>query len=329
MNRRSLLNSMLATVPLGVLSACDLPGSSRQVRFQFGWITDAHQAGFYVAREQGLYSQSRLEVELRPGGLDASPVRLVASGSADMAQAGGVEQLILARAEQLPVVALSAMHRETPHALISLDGPGAIRSPQDMRGKRIAVAFGDTAEVLLRAALQAAGLSESDVDLRPFRFDLTPLVTGQVDAVTGFSTDQPATLLAQGRTPVVMSYTSLGVHSYGYTLFCAQRHVASHRDQIRAFLVATREGWRRAFSDPEGAIQSLSADGGAALEAAIELEKLNRIRSIMLRPDQSLDVWTLDSERLLTVQSYLRQYGGLSSNVDIESLVGAVEGNEA
>src|SRR5260221_11798786 len=114
-----VLIGSVATLLIRYRNATDV---SRQiVRVQFGWVPDAHHAGFWVAMEKGFYKDEGLAVELRPGGIGSSPISAVVSGAAEVGQISGVEQLISARAEGLPVRAIGAFHRTSPHALISTD----------------------------------------------------------------------------------------------------------------------------------------------------------------------------------------------------------------
>ena len=136
-------------------------------------------------------------MELLAGGLDANAIKSVVTGGAQIGQAGGLEQVVTAWAENIPITAFAAIHRETPHALVSL-AKAPITKPSDLPGKTVAVAFGDAAQSLFNALLARHNIQRSAVDVVPFRFDLTPLIQEKVTAVTGFSTDQPATLEVQG-----------------------------------------------------------------------------------------------------------------------------------
>jgi hypothetical protein len=52
-------------------------------------------------------------------------------------------------------------------------------------GKKIAVAYGDAAELLLKANIAKANIDPKTITFEPFRFDLARLISGQVDAITG------------------------------------------------------------------------------------------------------------------------------------------------
>ncbi|MES2443932.1 MAG: ABC transporter substrate-binding protein [Pseudomonadota bacterium] len=319
MDRRFLLTSLALAGPLGFAGCRPANVGPAKVRVQFGWLFDAHHSGFILASEQGLYRDVGLQPSLQPGGTDTNAVKTVVSSGAEIGQAGGIEQIITALSQNLPIRSLAAIHQKTPHALISTSR-NPVRQPSDLKGKKIAVAFGDAAEVLLRALLSKSRISIDEVTLVPFRFDLTPLLLGQVDVITGFRTDQPATIRSKGQDPVTLAYDDFGIESYGYTLFAKATPSEVEHDQMARFLTASREGWTRAFNDPGAAIAALTKFVGGPVDKSVEEEKLKLLRDIMLDPTGKLAAWTATSERIKTVVGYLESAGqlkGISNTADL------------
>jgi NitT/TauT family transport system substrate-binding protein len=286
---------------------------TEKLTFQLHWIPDTHQLGFWTALDKGFYRQHRLDVTIHPGGLDANPLKDALSGAADVGQVGGIEQVCTAVSEGLPLKAIAAIHRETPHALISLS-TDPIEEPAAFKGKTIAVAFGDTAEILLKSYMAQAGIPESSVKLVPFKFDLTPLLSGRVDAITGFSTGQPATIEKLGRKPVVLRYSSAGVSSYGYTLVTSERTLAARKDAIRNFLSASREGWKYAFAHPDEAITLFKKRFGDSVDEQQSRRELELIKPLMVQAG-ALATWKFDEKRVAGVLKFLRERGQVKKEI--------------
>jgi len=283
---------------------------------QMGWIPDAHQVGFWVALEKGIYMTEGLDLEIFPGGLDTSPSRAVATGAAEFGQISGVEQLITARESGLPIQLIAAIHQESPHALISLNA--AIKVPNDVKGKRIAVAFGDAAEIHFKNMLKQYNIEISDVKLVPFRFNLQPLIDRDVDAVTGFSTDQPMTLKYQGYKPTILAYRDFGIHRYGYCLILKENNEKSLRIASK-FLKASREGWKKAFDNPDEAVNILMHLFPGKVVKEIEIMKMEAIRPIMLNQEGVLSEWKISSKLIKDAQETMLEYGQIKSRIDIEN----------
>ncbi len=286
---------------------------------QLHWIPDTHQIGFWIALDKGFYASRGLEVEIRAGGLDASPIKDVVGGAADIGQIGGIEQAIVAASEELPLTTLAAIHRETPHALISLS-ENPITNPTEFYGKKIAVAFGDTAEILLKSYMDKAEIRLDDVELVPFRYDLTGLLNGQVDAITGFATGQPALLESMGQAPVVLSYKSAGVSSYGYTLVSSNDKVNSNPSAIQAFLAASRDGWSYAFANQKESI-GLLTERFNSIDPELAAIELKLIEKLMLTEDGLLSEWQLDEDRIASVISYLHDNEMLKKPVSVDKVI--------
>ncbi len=317
----------LSTVVLAtatVLQGCNPPAKpdadqTEKLTLQLHWIPDSHQIGFWTAVSKGIYRDNGLDVTVRPGGLDANPIKDALSGSADIGQSGGVEQVVTAVSEGLPLKAIAAIHRETPHALISLSRKPILK-PADFRGKTIAVAYGDTAEILLKSYMAQAGVDESSVKLVPFKFDLTPLLSGQVDAVTGFSTGQPATIEKLGRKPVVLRYSSAGISSYGYTLVASESTIAKKPEALRHFLKASREGWEYVFAHPDEAVKLFKQRFGDAVDEKLVRRELELIKPLMVGDDGKLATWAIDAKRVQGVLKFLTDRGQLKQSVPAQTI---------
>lgn len=293
--------------------------SPATLNFQMHWIPDPHQIGFWTALDKGIYKQHGLDVVVHPGGLDANPIKDVLGGTADIGQVGGVEQVGVAVSEGLPIKAIASIHRDTPHALISLSS-SPIKEPADFRGKTIAVAYGDTAELLLLSYMSQAKIDTSSVKLVPFKYDLTPLLAGQVDAITGFSTGQPATLEQMGRTPVILSYASAGISSYGYTLVASNVTLQRKAASIASFMKASREGWEYSFAHPEESISLMRTRFGDAIDASLALRELALIKSLMVDQDGRLATWKLEEDRVTGVLGFLKARGQLKETVQASAI---------
>src|SRR5207249_825498 len=76
----------LALTLLGVMGMA-WPGAAlaqaTKARLQLKWVTQAHFAGYYAAKQQGFYRAENLDVTIVPGGPDIVPEQVVAGGGAE------------------------------------------------------------------------------------------------------------------------------------------------------------------------------------------------------------------------------------------------------
>ncbi|MGH8858919.1 MAG: ABC transporter substrate-binding protein, partial [Polaromonas sp.] len=76
-----IASSLLAAV----LAVCGVTASAAdKVTVQLKWLPQAQFAGYYVAQSKGYYKAEGLDVTIKPGGPDISPVQVIAGNGADV-----------------------------------------------------------------------------------------------------------------------------------------------------------------------------------------------------------------------------------------------------
>src|SRR5258708_17129039 len=89
---------------------------------------------------------------------------------------------MLAASQDIPVICFAAGAQEHPYAFFSLK-KNPIREPKDLVGKKVGIQA--TGIILLRALLAKNKIPEKDVQIVTIAGDMSPVLTGQVDCVTG------------------------------------------------------------------------------------------------------------------------------------------------
>jgi NitT/TauT family transport system substrate-binding protein len=259
MTRRRMLGRSLAA--LGGLAAggglVSVPraarGAQTEVTFQLGWIVSNGQIGEIVGRSLGYFEAEGINLKITPGGPNVDGVAIVAAGSAQVGNLSSSPSLMLARAGGIPVKCIAVGYQEHPFTYFSLPKK-PIRSPQDMIGKRIGTQ--GTARILLRALLAQHKIKESDVQVVVIGSEYAPLMTGQVDAVTGWLTNTTA-LKAIGPERVDMRLWDTGVQLYANLYYATDETILKHPDVLAAFLRAAAKGWAYTQQNPEKAVDLL------------------------------------------------------------------------
>lgn len=180
----------LSLVLLGMLALLYGHGPSGSAQAQekhrliLDWFPNADHVPLYVARDAGFFAKQGLEIELIPPADPSDPLKLVAAGQASF----GINyqpNVIIARAEGLPVRSVGVLVEHPLSSLAFLSKSG-IRTPADLKGKRIGYSVEGIELALLRALAATAGLKPSDYEVVNVNFNLTAsLLSGQVDAVMG------------------------------------------------------------------------------------------------------------------------------------------------
>jgi len=238
-----------------VISGC---GSSQvqdealtHIRLPMGYIPNIQYAPFYIAVEKGYFKEAGIQLEFDYK-FETDGVALVGAGELPFAVVSG-EQVLLARAQGLPVTYVAAWYQQYPVSVVAKSELGIV-IPQDLKGKKIGLPglFG-ASYIGLRALLNAGKLSESDVTLDAIGFNQVDMMAvGQQDIVVGYAANEPIQLRAQG-----IAVTELRVADYAQLaangILANEKVIAENPELVRAFIGAFLKGLKDTLDDPDEA----------------------------------------------------------------------------
>jgi NitT/TauT family transport system substrate-binding protein len=216
-----------------------------------GYIPNVQYAPFYLADAEGYFEEAGMEIEFDYS-LETDAVSRVGAGEAPFGLASG-EQVLLARAQGIPVVYVLAWFQDFPVAVASPSGSG-IDAPQDLPGTRIGIPglFG-ASYIGYQALLRAAGLPEDAATLEAIGFNqVEALLAGQVDGVVVYANNEPIQLEARGM-PVDLIRVADYVELASNGLITNEETLASDPDLVRRMVRAVVLGLEATLRDPEAA----------------------------------------------------------------------------
>ncbi len=250
---------VLVTLFLGFAQAQPQPAQTQSIRVGLGYLPDVQFAPFYAALERGLYADAGLDVEFQHG-FSSELYPLLAQGKLDFVVADA-EDVVTLRAgdpQRIRFVYVMALFQRVPNAIFSLADKNIVH-PADLAGKTVGLPglFGSS-YTSFQAALQAAGLEESDVTVAQIGFtQLEAVVSGRVDAALGFVNNEPLVLEAQG---VAVNVMPLGPYNPapGSGVITTDA-VLARGDLANRFVAASQRGVAFTLKNPEGAFESAKA----------------------------------------------------------------------
>jgi NitT/TauT family transport system substrate-binding protein len=224
-----------------------------RIRLPMAYIPSIQFAPFYVAMDKGYFREAGLEIDFDYS-FETDGVTLTGSNEIPFAVVSG-EQVLLARAQGLPVVYVLAWYQDFPTAVIS-KVESNIRTPQDLIGKKIGIPglFG-ASYIGLRALLDAAGIQESQVSLNSIGFNqVEALALDQQQAVVGYVTNEPIQLQARGYDVNVIRVSDY-VQLASNGLITNETVLRENPDLIHRMVKATLRGIRRTIEAPDEAYE--------------------------------------------------------------------------
>lgn len=223
------------------------------IKLPMGYIPNIQYAPFYMAVEKGYFKDAGIEIEFDYS-FETDGAALVGANQLQFALVSG-EQVLLARAQGLPVVYVVAWYQKYPVSIISMADKN-IKGPQDLRGKKIGLPglFGAN-YVGLRALLYTAGIKESDITLDSIGFtQVEALAGGREEAVVGYAANEPVILHSKGydiNEIRVADYVQLASNG----IITNETTIAQNPELVRAFVAAFLHGLQDTITDPDAAYE--------------------------------------------------------------------------
>ena len=239
------LLAILSTANRGQGQAPDKVAPDK-VTLQLKWVTQAQFAGYYAAKQKGLYGAEQLDVTIRPGGLDIVPERVVADGGAQFGL-DWLPSLLSAREQGAPLVNIAQLFAYSGMRELAFKASG-IKGAGDLRGRKVAVWFGGNEFALLATLEQYRIDPQKDVTLVQQPFDMNLLLQKQVDAAAAMTYNEYKQVLDAGVKPedlVVIDFNKEGTAMLEDGVFVKADYLkaAKNRDVAARFVRASLKGW--------------------------------------------------------------------------------------
>jgi NitT/TauT family transport system substrate-binding protein len=299
LDRRGFLKVAAATVAGSTLVSFGpaRAASRTAVRIQYDWLMGNGQLGDIVAQKKGFFEEQGLDVTFGPGGPNGQTVPPVLSGQAQFGQLSSTAQFFTAFAADRPLKLFASGFRYSPYAYISLP-TSPIRTPADLVGKTIAL--NPNGRFILDLIMAANKLDRSSVKVVTMGADMTPLVAGQVDAVTGFLTNTKA-LSILGPDIVTLLPANAGVPNYANAYFTAADAYEPQKQNLASFIRGVAKGWGWAFDNRRAAVD-IMCDAYPALDREIEYKTIDLIMSLTFDDGTKEHGWGWYTQEKLTTQ---------------------------
>lgn len=271
------------------------------IRLPMGYIPDPQYAPFYVADARGYFAEEGLEVEFDYS-FETDGISLVGSNNLPFAIVSG-EQVILARAQEVPVVYIMEWFQRYPIAVISKVEAG-IEDPSELAGREVGLpGFFGASYVGFAGLLAANNLTLEDVTPTDIGFtQVEALLTDQVEAVVGYVNNEPIQLAAQGvDVNVIEVADSADLVANG--LITNETMIREDPGLVRGMVRAVMRGIADTLADPDSAfeisrdyVESLDDSRRPVLDASLALWQAE------LPGKSDLSSWRKTQAALLTIE---------------------------
>lgn len=266
--QRIMLLTLMALLATALAAACgparvdDQPATVQKLRLPMGFIADPQYAPYYVAVARGYYAEAGFEIEFDYS-FETDGMALVGAGELPFAIVSG-EQVLLARAQGLPVVYVLEWFQQYPIAVVSKAG-AAIAAPADLAGRKIGLpGFFGASYVGYVGLLSANEIAPDAVQAEDIGFTQFEAVAADaVDAAVVYINNEPVRLAAEYDVNVIPVADYIDLVANG--IVTNEATIADDPALVERFVHATLRGLADTLADPAAAFE-ISREFVAGLE---------------------------------------------------------------
>ena len=223
----------------------------KKITFVPHWVPQAQFAGFYVAKDLGIYEKHGIDLTIIKGGPKVSTASLLENGKVDFALLW-LSNAIQLKAKKFDLVNIAQLLTRSALMLISKKSNG-IKTPQDMNGKKVGIWGGDF-------QIQPMAF------FKEYNLKVTPIMQGNsinlfffdgIDVTSAMWYNEYHTIINSGFNPDELNtffFSDYGLNFPEEGIYCSKEFYEANPEICKQFVAATLEGWKYAFEHPEEAI---------------------------------------------------------------------------
>ena len=252
------------------------------INLPMGYIPDPQYAPYYVAVEKGYFAEEGLDVTFDYS-FETDGVALVGAGERPFAIVAG-DQVLLARAQDLPIIYVLEWFQKFPIALVSKTDAG-IEVPSDLTGRNLGLpGFFGASYIGYLGLLSANGIMPEEVNANDIGFtQVESLVTDQSEVVVGYANNEPVQLSGMGEDVNVL-YVADYIDMVANGIITNEETIENNPELVEKFTRALLRGLRDTLDNPEEAyeisknfVEGLDDSRMPVLEASLGMWEANTL----------------------------------------------------
>jgi len=300
-----------AALMVGILIVLAAPpvraDGPRIVSFIPQWLPQAQFAGYYMAHEKGLYRKAGIDLLIMRGGPQYPSSEMLSQNKVNFAT------LFLSSALQLQdrgvhLVNIAQIVQRSGYILVTRKAAG-INSPGDLNGKKVGL-WSDF-RLQPEAFFRKYGLKVRTV---PQGASLALFLQGGVTAASAMWYNEYHTLINSGLNQDELQTFFFHQHGLNFPedgLYCRWETFQRDPDLCRRFALASVEGWRYAFANPE---ETLDVVMRYIREANVGTNRIHQKWMLARMNDLILPLGSQTVLGRLQPEDYLRVAGALTQS---------------
>lgn len=218
-----------------------------KVTMALNWLPEPEFGGIYAARESGAFAKQNLEVEISPGGPGIPTWQRVAQGKVEFC-VSSADEVIIARSKGADIVGIFTIYQTCPQAIMVHASRGLKSIDEVFKSGTLAMEVGLPYTRFLEKKYGMEGAKRTN-----YTGGIANFLADKNFAQQCFVFSEPLAAKKQGADPQTFLIADSGYNPYTGVIVTSGKYLKEHPAQVKAMVLALREGWTQYQSDPKPA----------------------------------------------------------------------------
>ena len=285
----------------------------RKVSLQLDWYPQAENGGYYCALAEGYYRKAGLDVNIIPAVLKSTVEPAVALGKVEFGLST-TDRVLMARNHGVPIVAVLASMEHDPTAIM-VHAESPIKDFPDLEGHVIAAPPGVIWLPYLIHRYQFKHVGEIPHTFENATFIRSPAYIEEI-----LVTAEPYFMALNNIKIRYLLIMNSGCDPY-HTLITSDAVLARDPAMVRAFVEASREGWRHYLTDAKATDAAIIQANPEMTQGQLDFSRKALIDGHFVDgfAEKGEDVGLMTEQRFESQYKLLRSIGVLDHDIDFRA----------
>lgn len=250
------------------------------LKVRLDWTPWGIHAPLHFAAQKGLFKKYDLDVTIDDGNGSVATVQIVGNGEYDIGHAS-LAPMAIARSKGIPVKAIAGFVQKNDIGLL-VPADAGIKSPADLKGKKIAFTAGSLEAPFIDRFLAAGKLTRNDVELLNVSA-AAKAGTYMAGSADGAFSSVPFFLpvVSAKRLSTSVNFADFGLQFPSFGLLATDKTIETKKDALRRFASVVAGSWAYILNGhiDEGAQAIIAARPQAKLDPKVLHEQIESIKA--------------------------------------------------
>lgn len=317
MKRSYVIFCVILTLIQTMLVDCTKKQTDK-IEFLIDWKAGPEYIGYIVAKEKGYYKEENLDVVLIEGTGASDAAKVIAAGKYNIG-VSSASATVIGKTEGMPIISVAVLFQKSPVVIFSLKEKNITR-PEDLLGKKLGALFGSSTYIEYKAMMAKQGIDRNQIREIGVGWEVQPLITGEIDALMGYTQNQPNLVRSTGKEVNQIFVEDWGINIYSSNIIVNEHFLKANEDLVKRIVRASLRGWKYSLENQNEAIKIVLKAYPALDEKFVRASTKDTLPLLDSPDTRKYGIGYQSSERWSNLLDLLFEQGIIKDKAGVESL---------